>query len=308
MNLDLLEIELNAASQDSGISCLDIGGEWQSLKNSEIEDLGVESLEYAGKFRTLGVVDLLTIDSSRYFRKQLTESGKTRTTYLLRCAAENALDDFHRASGFYEPLLDAIVADDFAVARKIAELSPLEHRPNAEHQEDYYYAQILHHLVQETPPEEDLKTLLLKYETSLEDRPKTRLNICKALTNIDQDLFDAAFSELLDEWGKSVGTYLPWDYKQFTTRLNAARAEAAKTGEEDFKTSYELLEMLRKSANQICIEALALLKLAQHQGLTTKNEYPYCPERARLHESKQEEDIRLEELKRKFNETGGRET
>src|SRR5262245_43484335 len=88
-----------------------------------VEQLGKLSLELSDKLRGLAILTLLVKGNSDFFYHNLIRSGIARETYLQRLKDAGIDDDYHQASGRYEPLLDAIASHDLALARRIVVLS-----------------------------------------------------------------------------------------------------------------------------------------------------------------------------------------
>lgn len=220
-----------------------------------INEVGALSLSISDKLRALAITALLAKGDSDVFYHNLIRSGMARETYLKRLKKEGIEQDHHRASGRYEAMLDAIAAVDFELARRIVGLSPREWQKGHEYEDDYCYAQILHRLVQESPAEEEILPFLEQFESYLDGKPNARLDVCKALTERDQEAFDEAFDALLDEQEAKI----------------AANKERG-----------QLEEPHVIAQRQVFVEGLAILRLAERRGLKTQSEYRYCPSLARI--------------------------
>ncbi|MEW6381915.1 MAG: Imm49 family immunity protein [bacterium] len=229
----------------------------QGLTNPEypVEELGRLSLELSDKFRALAIIVLLVKGDSDLFYHNLIRSGRARLIYLQRLKSEGIGQDHHQASGRYEPLLDAIAAGDFELAHRIIELSPAEWQKGHEYEDDYCYAQVLHRLVQEPVPEQEIPPLFKQFEAYLEGQPSARLDVCRAIVEQDQPAFDEAFADLLDD-------------REAQIAANKARGQ--------------LEEPSVVAQRQVFIEGLALLRLAGRRGLATQPDYRYCPSLARI--------------------------
>ncbi|MFA7060611.1 MAG: Imm49 family immunity protein [Pedobacter sp.] len=228
---------------------------WLTDPECPVNEMGGLSLEVSEKLRTAAIILLISHSSSDGFYHNLIRSGRARLTYLERLKKENIADDHHQVSGRYDALLDVIAADDFESARRIAELSPHTWMKGHEYEDDYCYAQILHRLVQEPPPIDQFQPLLTQFETYLDGEPNTRFEVCKTLVNRDQAAFDEAFNALIEEQETSI-------------QANRERGQR---------------ETPAVIANrQVFVEGLAILRLAEKQGLKTESEYRYCPSLAKV--------------------------
>lgn len=228
----------------------------QGLTNPEypVEELGGLGLELSQKLRALAIMGLLVAADSNSFYHNLIRSGRVRVTYLEKMRASGRLDDHHRCSGRFEPLMDAIAADDFNLAMRIVELSPAEFREGHEYEDDYCYARILSRWIAKMPDDSETPGLIDRFGAYLEGKPNARLAVCRALAVKDQAAFDEAFANLLDERDLEI--------------------EAA-------KERGQLEEPQVVALRRVWVEGLAILRLAERRGLHTEQEYRYCPSLAR---------------------------
>lgn len=228
-----------------------------ALKNPSypISQLGALTIELSEKFRALAIMQLLLEGNSDLFLHNLIRSGRARELYLQRLAAEGGSFQHHQASGRYRPLLSVIAAGDIERARRIAALSPADYKPGHEYEDDYCYAQLLAHMVTDGAAEDARSGALFEqFEAWLEGASNVRLDLCRALLQRDQRAFDDAFAGLLIDHELSI------------------EAERARGQHEDDLVRAERL---------VLIEGLAMLRLAQRQGLRTADDYRYCPALAR---------------------------
>lgn len=228
-----------------------------ALKNPSypISQLGALSLELSDKFRALAIMQLLSDGSSDLFLHNLIRSGRTRELYLQRLAAEGVKGEHHQVSGRHRPLVALIAAGDLERARTIAELSPAQYCEGHEYEDDYCYAQLLSHLLMANAVADARSNALIgQFEAWLDGESNVRLELCRALLQRDQAAFDEAFEGLLLDHESTI------------------EADRARGQHEDDAARAEHLVM---------IEGLAMLRLAQRQGLQTADDYRYCPSLAR---------------------------
>lgn len=233
----------------------DIAFWMQGLTNPSypVEELGKLSLELSTKLRALAVIILLVEADTDYFCHNLIRSCRARETYLRRTGDAGLLDDHHRASGRYEPLLDAVAAGDWVLARRVADSSPTDWREGHEYEDDYCYAQLLHRLIVPDTPDDEFVGLLARFEAYEDGAANPRLDVCRALATRDQAAFDAAFDGLIAD--------------------RALVIEREKERKED--------EPRVIAGRQVFIEGLAILRIAEQRTLGTDPEYRYCPSIAR---------------------------
>jgi len=221
------------------------------------EELGLLSEEVSAKLRTLAVTAILVDANTNLFCHHLIRSARVRIHFLERCLSENKLQHFRRASSRNEPLFDALAAGDFERAEKIASLSPQEWLSNAEYEDDYAYTQIIHRLLvtRDANVATEIEPLMAQFERALEGEQTARLNLCHALWQRNQQVFDEAFEELLSDRDRKI----------------AEDAERAR-----------LEEPQSLADRRVFAEGLSILRLASLLGMVTQEEYRYCPALARL--------------------------
>lgn len=205
-------------------------------------------------YRALAIISLLIDADTDTFYHDLIRSAKTREYYLTRCKLDN-YSDFRISTSRNEPFFDALAANDFGLARQLADLSPKVWRTEYEYEDDFYYTRIFHDFtslddMNNTP----YKTLLRRFEESLEGSESARFKLCYALIGRNQQGFEKAFNELLIE------------------RTDAVEQESRIFLSEDINVALN---------HKIFIEGLAILRVAERIGLKTYNDYLYCPAIAR---------------------------
>ena len=228
---------------------------YAQLSNPHVpkEQLGSICSRLSLQFRALAIIVLLGDGSTDWFLHMLMRSARARLTYLERHQALGIVDPYYTAAGRYEPLLDAIAAADYDVARKIGALSTITLCPG-EYEDDHHYGRILHALIAYQIPSDVLTDQVNQLTLYQDGEESIRLDLVRALIAADQDLFDEAFEELLLEFEDHV-----------------AFLEAQGPLDEAATTALRL----------VCIEGLAILRLAEFRGLATDTEYRFCPSLAR---------------------------
>jgi hypothetical protein len=220
-----------------------------------IEQLGRLALEVSEKLRSLAIMALLTAGNSDLFYHNLDRAGRAWECFLRQVHRKQAFAEHHWCCGRYLPLMDTIAAADFDLARRLAELAPREFREEHEYEDDFTYAQMLHRLAGLIGSEGELLPLLHALEGLIGDEQKPRFEICQALVQHDQTIFDTAFADLLRGRAREI-------------------AESKARG--------QLEEPCVAAQRSVYIEGLALLRLAERRGLRTETEYSYCPSLARV--------------------------
>ena len=219
-----------------------------------VDDLGGLCLDLSAKLRCLAISALLVNADSDTFHHNLIRSGIGRIRYLRRCRDEGGETDHHCVSGRYGPFLDLVTAGDFDRAKELADLTPSSFQPPREDEDDFCYAQILQRMVGHGATEVELRPLLERFEQSVGNESSMRLELCRALTVGDQEQFDESFAGLLSERRRSI-----------ETKRRGGQVEEPGIVAERY----------------VCVEALAILRIADLRGLATESEYLFCPSIAR---------------------------
>jgi hypothetical protein len=220
-----------------------------------IEEIGRLSIEISTKFRALAIIGLLANGDSDLFYHNLNRSGQVREKYLQRVTRSKKNDDHHFVSGRYEPLLDVIAANNFDLTKRIGKLVPSSWSPDREYEDDYYYSKILDQLIRKRDSKESIKKLFERYNEWLAGETHDRFEVCNAIADKNQTAFDLAFNGIIAE-------------REIQIEKDKARGE--------------LEDHVVIAQRKVYIEGLALLRLAQFNGLQTQSEYQYCPSIARI--------------------------
>lgn len=229
----------------------------QGLRNPEydVTQLGDLCVEICDKLRAMAIIVLLAKGNTDKFYHNLMRSGMARIEYLERLSNLGILNDYHQASGRYSPLVDTIASGDFMLARRLVTKSLKQWQRGNEYEDDYCYAQILHRLVQEEVPQDEVARFIVQLEQFQGEESSARLDVCRALIGKQQQKFESAFEMFLDEYELEIKNDM----------------------ERNQMESPEIV-----AQRQVCVEGLAILRLAEKQGLLTDSEYRYCPSLARI--------------------------
>ena len=214
------------------------------------QSLGAIALETCLNLRTLAIMALLSQGNEQQFLANLSRSARAWALFLSRAKGASPRPH-HYVSGRLDPILDGIAAGDETAVGWIAATTPPDKQGRSEYEDDYCYARLLLGLAAKPVDAEVLKPLLVRFR-QFEDG--ARVAVCEALTRLDSAAFDKALYAVLSNFEKHC-------------------SEAAERSE-------ETPEQIARSS--ICIEGLALLRLAERHALPTAGEYPLCPSLARL--------------------------
>jgi Immunity protein 49 len=220
-----------------------------------LDQLGSVCMDVTTKLRAAAIIALLTKADSDLFFHNLIRSARCRLQYLERLRDADRHGEHHQASGRVGPFLDAVAAEDFVTARRIASLAARVWLQGHEYEDDYCYAQLVHGLVAAPGETVDFDPLLARFEQVLAGVPDARLDVVHALVRRDQSAFGASFEALLRQRSRQI---------------------------ESQKARHKIEEPAMVAERQVYVEGLALLRIAQRLGLRTQVEYMYCPSLARL--------------------------
>lgn len=217
------------------------------------------TLQHAGRFyeeaaealRAHAILRLLLDANPDGFSNDLVMSGHARRGWLRRCARHQHVDYFLALSRSGS-MVDAIAANDFALAAEIFGLSPVAFRMGDEYPDDFWWQRFLGLLVSGAPPAQlDTALEALAVET---EGAGARLGLGRALRARDVEAFGEAFDALLAE-------------------RNEENAGDAPLAEEEVKVAV---------GAKVFIEGVAVLRLARQAGVSTRLENPMCPALALL--------------------------
>jgi hypothetical protein len=215
-----------------------------------IGDLGALSLEVGAKLRAMALITLLSGADPNPYCHNLIRSGAARETFLRRCVAEGRPDLRHYAAGKVDPVIDAVAAGDFALARRIGEAGPVAFRDGYEYEDDFCFSRLLSEFASGRPDPGLVQSLCARFEAYAGGAADARLDVCRAFASRDAEAFAEAFEERLDE------------------RKREIQADKARRQLEDPGVL---------ANRRVFVEGLALLRLAELQGMPTEANYPMCP-------------------------------
>jgi immunity protein 49 of polymorphic toxin system len=199
-------------------------------------------------FRIRGICSLFLAARGGGLLQDLHRSGRA-FLHVLR-----ALDDETKLTSKAAPLFDAIASTDWDCAREIATYSRETWNEGEEYEDDFAYARflMLHFLLGGTPLQ--CTEILARFEAILDGAADARFDICTAFHRGDSALFERGIAALLEAHAAR--------YK----KLGAAEALPP----EEVHTE-----------GQLCVEGLALIRLAERKGFPVEEDYLFVPSVAR---------------------------
>ena len=208
-------------------------------------------------FEGLGICHLLTRLDEGQFRENLLRSGHARRHYLRKSREQNNIDDHRLALSRCDGFLAALAAGDVSLAFDIASLSTAAWRPAWEYEDDYCYFLFLYGLVRQARGAEtsNQETIIDRFQEVLEGHSASRLEICRALSRADGELFAEALQALMES-------------KQ--EECDGKRASVPDTDLTFWPRSF------------VSVEGLALLNVAKLANVPVHREFSLCPPEGRL--------------------------
>ncbi|MCY1043639.1 hypothetical protein OV208_20135 [Corallococcus sp. bb12-1] len=208
-------------------------------------------------YRVLALCTLLQGADTEGFAGLLCKAGQARLAFL-ELASQGARryePEFLLASdncGFS----DALASGDLDTARAIARLSPTRHAQDLEYEEDYLFSRFLHLWVLAPRDTAGLELALERWASVVEEGdPDMRLHACRELMEKNPDRFSQALQTLVTERKR--------EYRAYRKQLDFDEEVAATTG-------------------KVYLDGLALLRLAELEGLGPLPAYELLPELARI--------------------------
>ncbi|CAA0094253.1 Uncharacterised protein [BD1-7 clade bacterium] len=224
--------------------------EYESVVAEDMYDVAIKSrtlscLSDCYRRRAIALY-LDDMDIPAYFN-HLARSAQARVRLLLLPLDEN---DAHRCASILMPFFDALVCDDRDLARQIILHSPPNWLDGEEFEEDFYYARFVFSLLSNRQDTSNLESLLVDFSQAADGAEPQRVALCEALLNQDQPAFSSALADFIDEYEHRY----------------AMRVEMSPSTNDELETEPYL-----------CIEGLALLKIARVCGIHITDEQPYMP-------------------------------
>ncbi|RYZ43106.1 MAG: hypothetical protein EOO71_05085 [Myxococcaceae bacterium] len=208
-------------------------------------------------YRVLALCTLLQDADMEGFANLLCKAGQARLAFLERAAqgAQRYAPGFLIASdtcGFS----DALASGDLDTARAIARLSPVRHAQDLEYEEDFLFSRFLHLWVLAPRDIAGLELALERWASVVEEGdPDMRLHVCRELMEKNPDRFSQAIQSLVTERRR--------EYRAYRKQLDFDEEVAATTG-------------------KVYLDGLALLRLAELEGLGPLPAFEMLPELARI--------------------------
>ena len=208
-------------------------------------------------YRVLALCTLLQEADTEGFADLLCKAGQARLAFLERAS---------QGTQRYAPecllssdncgLSDALAAGDLKTARAIARLSPTRHAQELEYEEDFLFSHFLHQWLLAPRDSAALELTLTRWATVVEEGdPDMRLLVCRELVAKDLERFSQALQALINERRR--------EFRAYRRQLDFDEEVAATTG-------------------KIYLDGLALVRLAELEGLGPLPEYEMLPALARI--------------------------
>ena len=203
-----------------------------------------DALEFSRTFRIRAIGSLLLRGTPDSFWLDLSRSGRAFLHFL------EVHPPSDQVASRAAPFFDAIASGDVACARATAQRTRTTRNADREYEEDFLYVRFLmQHFFMDVPAQEG-ERLLERYAALLDGGWEPRFGVAVALAERDPYGFDAALRALLLA-----------EADRFTEQTNAGMLPR---------------EIAATEAN-VSIEGLALLRLAEQQGLETQEDYARVP-------------------------------
>lgn len=208
-------------------------------------------------YRALAVCELLLEANQARFFEFLCKAGQVRLHFLQLIAAGYPSKPDHLCTSRNIPFIDVLAAGDLDTAVALGELTPKQHNPIIEYEDDFLRYHFLHMLTlnQCASKNANLKSILERWEEVLEGGTDRYLDVCKTLFSADSDEFYLTFQQLI-----------------------AYRIEVVEEWKKDFSFDPDV----RLTESFIFMNGIAILRLAELLGMHTKDEYDMIPSLSRI--------------------------
>jgi hypothetical protein len=200
-------------------------------------------------YRIKGICSFFLDGSPQALHMNLQKSGAMFLKFLV--VAKEANKTYSNKDRFF----DSVACKDFDVARKIAVYSRHTWNQEEEYEDDFFYVSFLMKKFFLNAEDNEILTIVNNFEGILGGADCVRLDICKAFSYRDDELFDQALNLLIAEHR---------DYFQGAMDRD------------------EILEKEWATEGQLFIEGLSLVRLAERLGMKVQKEYLFIPSLARI--------------------------
>jgi hypothetical protein len=214
------------------------------------ETMGFLAIETCSKLRVLGIMAWLDQKDEQQFLANLSRSARAWAMFLRRAKKVDPPPP-HFVSGRIDPILDGIAAGDMDAVGAIAKAAPSEKQGRSEYEDDFCYARLLMGLAAKVVDKAALVPLVERYR-QFEDG--ARVAVCAALMERDKQAFDRSLRQVI--------------------------ANFKKEADELYKRTEDSPELTARCS--VCVEGLALLRLAKKLSIPAGTRYPRCPDKARV--------------------------
>jgi hypothetical protein len=199
-------------------------------------------------YRMRGLASLLLKGSHRDLAKDLQRSATAWLHYLRHAKDEE------KASAQADGLWCAIACQDLDTAAEIARSSRYTRNADLEYEDDFLYVAFLMRALVLGADRAEADDWVSKLDVFLQGEPSAKLDLCRALLARDEGAFDDALR-------RRIAEHRDW--------------VAVMREREAFQDDEEATDA------QVFLEGLALIRLAERNGMKPDEEYPLIPSMAR---------------------------
>lgn len=223
----------------------------ESLASVRWPDVEVATIqELCTRYRRLAICELLLDANTEAFADCLYNSGRAYLALLQRIDRSALQSQYHFCTSRAQPFLDSLAADDVDTARAMAPWSASNWARGDEYEEDFRYMRFLMDVLAHGTTSSQASACLQGLRVVATGFDSARLGVCESLQATDARAFDLAMVEFLQQREECVA-------------------------EERGNPSADP-EFLRTEA-PICIEGIALVKLARVLGMEVRIQAPGIP-------------------------------
>lgn len=205
-------------------------------------------LTFCRNFRIIGTGLLFLGGTAERFLSCLHHSGRAFAHFLEK------MDEDSKLTSRCLPFFDAVAAGDSEGASQVARHARRTWARGLEYEEDFLFVEFLMQHFFLGASQADCAALLERYERSLQGTDDCRLELCRALLVKDSRMFESSLERFLSE-----------------------RRDAMDEAEDSGRLAPEVFA----TEGHLSVEGLALVRLAEHKGMDTQEDYLHVPSVAR---------------------------
>lgn len=220
---------------------------------------GFSYFSVASEYRKIGCLRILIAADKEAFASSLTKSSQAWMHYLsLAKYQEKVRFSREFTCGVrFNAMIDAVVCNNMGYAKAIASCYPEKHDNEYEYEDDFLFYKFIAKMIlkSDSNDEKILQSILHRWKGVLDGSDSSYFNICRSLLNQSEAEFIVSLKKIIDE---------------------------RKDKFEQWKRTPSYIEEVAHTNQHIYVTGLALIKLAELNGMSINEQFETIPEICKL--------------------------